>query len=108
MRIISQNGCVSLNFDDIEVFRNGNDIICNTNENVGYLGSYESEERAKEVFNSIHSAYLGYPIFANISDEELEKLQSSHCERTVVECGSDRFNTTIYGDYPKIYKMPKK
>ena len=61
MRIISQNHSISYPFDKLVVWVDEKNVLCevvgnqrNTRE---VLGTYESHERAKEVFHAIHSHY---------------------------------------------------
>lgn len=65
MRIISQNGAISVDFDNVHVLLDGSVIFC---RGVGQLsdarsimlGRYFSESRAQEVFVDIHRFYEIY------------------------------------------------
>lgn len=65
MRIINQNHDISYPFDKLVVWVDGNNILC---EVIGiqrcirdFLGTYESHERAKEVFNQLDKHYSNLP-----------------------------------------------
>lgn len=57
MRIITQNGTRSLNFDNIDIFVDGSCILSHGVNGSILLGQYASDKRAMEVFNEIHYAY---------------------------------------------------
>lgn len=58
MRIIAQNGLISVNFEECEVIIQDESIIYHSSLSKGLLGTYESYARAKEVFDDIHDAWV--------------------------------------------------
>lgn len=65
MRIISQKRNISYPFDKLVVWVDKNHILCRVIGNPintrGFLGTYKSHERAKEVFNELDHHYSNLP-----------------------------------------------
>lgn len=65
MRIISQNHSTSYPFDKLIVCVGGKNVICEVigkqRELREILGTYETHERAKEVFNELDRHYSNLP-----------------------------------------------
>lgn len=63
MRIISQNGC-DFPYEQIIVLIDDNFVKCkpvsHMSEKSYFLGEYDKEERAREVFNEIHDNYARF------------------------------------------------
>ena len=57
MRIISQNGLLSINFEDCQLSVCHEAILYRSNYSHGSLGEYKTKERAMEVFNEIHDTW---------------------------------------------------
>ncbi len=58
MRIISQDGTLSVNFEDCEIKVQDDCIIYRSDKSKGMLGRYKSIEEAIEIFNEIHDAWV--------------------------------------------------
>lgn len=98
MLIVSQNGDVIVNFDNVDSI----DIVADLTRAVSYsiyyetstkreeLGEYATVERAKEVLEEIVEAYLGVSAIENIE----------------VELTFEQSNTVR--NRPKCYYMPKE
>ena len=110
MRILSQDGRISLNFENAILFVDSNSILA-MNEKCGkkfLLGIYESEKRASEVFADIHNAYAPvYSISSGFSEKEVREIciQSENIvAKNVIGIPYDSSITT-YSEY--IYMMPE-
>lgn len=57
MRIISQDKNHSINFDNTYIWKQTTHIYAFVGKRDVVLGHYESEERAQEVFDEMHSPY---------------------------------------------------
>ena len=57
MRIISQNKNHSISFDNTYIWKQTTHIYAFVGKRDVVLGHYESEERAQEVFDEMHSPY---------------------------------------------------
>lgn len=57
MRIISQNGDRSIDFDSSTVSINNEAIMYKSTNDSGWLGTYETVERAGEVFMEMHNQW---------------------------------------------------
>ena len=55
MRIISQDRTYSINMDNHDLWTQSGTIYCKINIDSRVLGTYSSQERAKEVFKDIHN-----------------------------------------------------
>lgn len=87
MIIVSQNKRTVYNFDNINYIsiECGNEIRVDNVKSNNLLGTYKTEERAKEVLEEIKYKYAEY-----------------------VELSSSRIGTTGIYAIPKVYEMPKE
>lgn len=105
MRLINQAGTRSINFENCEVYIDGQ-CICTSSRGVrDVLGRYETPERAKEVFKEMHHALTPVMVCNNVElteklFEEISKIGISVVdrERPKIE------NTSLFF----IYRMPKE
>ena len=105
MRLINQSGTRSVNFDNCEVYIDGECICTNSRGVRDVLGRYETPERAKEVFKEMHHASMPVMAYNNVEltekiFEEISKTGISVVdrERPIIE------NTSLFF----IYRMPEK
>lgn len=105
MRLINQAGTRSINFENCEVYIDGQ-CICTSSRGVrDVLGRYETPERAKEVFEEMHHALTPVMVCNNV--ELTEKLfeEISEIGISVVDRESPKIeNTSLFF----IYRMPEK
>lgn len=105
MRIINQAGTRSINFENCEVYIDGQ-CICTSSRGVrDVLGRYETPERAKEVFKEMHHALTPVMVCNNV--ELTEKLfeEISEIGISVVDRERPKIeNTSLFF----IYRMPKE
>ena len=107
MRIISQNKDLSIDFNHTPICVSYNHVCAIMDGQQKVIGKYETDERAKEVFEEIHIAYSGMPmIFKNIEPaeniEEVLKKANLQVMYTVTE---DRQTDIEYIDNG-VYRMP--
>lgn len=91
----------------MEIYKDENRIYaCNNGDYRILLGSYDTEERASEVFEEIHKAYTGLLEFENHM-KEFEKISEDF--QLSIECGfikpSDDKPTVIFPNNI-VYYMP--
>lgn len=105
MRIINQAGTRSINFENCEVYIDGECICTNSHGVRDVLGRYKTPERAKEVFKEMHHALMPVMVCNNVElteklFEEISKIGISVVdrERPKIE------NTSLFF----IYRMPKE
>lgn len=109
MRLINQSGTRSINFDNCEVYIDG-ECICTNNHGVrDVLGRYKTPERAKEVFKEMHHALMPVMVCNNVepAEELLEEIRKAGIQHGILVVG---------GEIPKIentslsfiYRMPEK
>lgn len=105
MRLINQSGTRSINFENCEVYIDGQ-CICTSSRGVrDVLGRYETPERAKEVFKEMHHALTPVMVCNNV--ELTEKLfeEISEIGISVVDRERPKIeNTSLFF----IYRMPKE
>lgn len=105
MRIINQAGTRSINFENCEVYIDGQ-CICTSSRGVrDVLGRYETPERAKEVLEEMHHALTPVMVCNNV--ELTEKLfeEISEIGISVVDRERPKIeNTSLFF----IYRMPKE
>lgn len=105
MRLINQAGTRSINFENCEVYIDGQ-CICTSSRGVrDVLGRYETPERAKEVFKEMHHALTPVMVCNNV--ELTEKLfeEISEIGISVVDRERPKIeNTSLFF----IYRMPKE
>ncbi|MCR5754205.1 MAG: hypothetical protein K6G30_05245 [Acetatifactor sp.] len=109
MRIVSQDRNLSVNFDSCEIWMQNRTIYRRVNGQSDVIGSYDSPERAAEVFEDIHRAYAPvYSISGNFSEEEIREMlvKSPNIVANNVIGVSDAQFVTTYSDY--VYYMPEK
>lgn len=63
MRIINQRRDRSVNFDNVEIYIDDTRVFAESDRKI-LLGEYDTEERANEIFQEIHSVYSGN-VFSN-------------------------------------------
>lgn len=112
MRIISQERDYSFDFSTkaIMVYKTKiiavDDITCPYNTTIGI---YDTEERAKEVFEDIHKAYAPiYSISNGLTEEQVKNayIGSENVKANNVITKSNDYYITTYDNY--IYYMPKE
>lgn len=105
MRLINQSGTRSINFENCEVYIDGQ-CICTSSRGVrDVFGRYETPERAKEVFKEMHHALTPVMVCNNV--ELTEKLfeEISEIGISVVDRERPKIeNTSLFF----IYRMPKE
>ena len=75
MRIISQNKDLSIDFDHTPICVSWNHVCAIIDGQQKVIGQYETDARAKEVFEDIHKAYSGEPVkVTELDDDSYEKL----------------------------------
>ena len=75
MRIISQNKDLSIDFNHTPICVSYNHVCAIMDGQQKVIGKYNTEERAKEVFEEIHIAYSGEPVkVTELDDDSYEKL----------------------------------
>lgn len=58
MRILNQKGDRSIEMSAYDIVRDENRIYAENSGRTRFLGEYETEERAIELFDSLHEKYL--------------------------------------------------
>ena len=75
MRIISQNKDLSIDFNHTPICVSYNHVCAIMDGQQKVIGQYETEARAKKVFEDIHKAYSGEPVkVTELDDDSYEKL----------------------------------
>ena len=75
MRIISQTKDLSIDFDHTPICVSYNHVCAIIDGQQKVIGQYETDARAKEVFEDIHKAYSGEPVkVTELDDDSYEKL----------------------------------
>ena len=107
MRIISQNKDLSIDFHHTPICVSYNHVCAIMDGQQKVIGKYETEERAKEVFEEIHIAYSGMPmIFKNIEPaENIEEVLKKANLQVVYTVTEDRQPDMEYIDNC-VYTMP--
>ena len=107
MRIISQNKDLSIDFNHTPICVSYNHVCAIMDGQQKVIGKYETEERAKEVFEEIHIAYSGMPmIFKNIEPaENIEEVLKKANLQVVYTVTEDRQTDIEYIDNG-VYRMP--
>lgn len=105
MRIINQSGTRSINFDNCEVYIDGECICTNSHGVRDVLGRYETPERAKEVFKEMHHALTPVMVCNNVELAEKLLEEISKIGISVVDRERPKIeNTSLFF----IYRMPEK
>ena len=107
MRILSQNKDLSIDFHHTPICVSYNHVCAIMDGQQKVIGKYETEERAKEVFEEIHIAYSGMPmIFKNIEPaENIEEVLKKANLQVVYTVTEDRQTDIEYIDNG-VYRMP--
>lgn len=109
MRIVSQRRDLSVDFDRCEIWTQNNVIHRRVGNDSKIIGVYETEERAKEVFEDIHKAYAPvYSISDKLTEEEVKAMimpSRNVSAVNIINTGSEMCLTT-YDNY--VYYMPEK
>ena len=108
MRIINQSGTRSINFDNCEVYIDGECICTNSHGVRDVLGRYETPERAKEVFEEMHHALMPVMVCNNVelTEEHLEEIRKAGIQHVI--SAVDEESAKIETVSPLIYRMPEK
>ena len=111
MRIISQDRTFSLNFDKINIFREGLSLVA-MNESMDkkvMLGIYQTEERAAEVFGDIHNAYSPVSLVIDkLTDEQAAAfIGSQYLKSNIIRLPEDRPNACVTTYENTVYYMPE-
>ena len=109
MRIISQNKDLSIDFNHTPICVSYNHVCAIMDGQQKVIGKYETEERAKEVFEEIHIAYSGmHIIFKNIEPaENIEEVLKKANLQVLYTVTADRQPDMEYIDNG-IYIMPEE
>ena len=107
MRIISQNKDLSIDFNHTPICVSYNHVCAIMDGQQKVIGKYETDARAKEVFEEIHIAYSGMPmIFKNIEPaENIEEVLKKANLQVVYTVTEDRQTDIEYIDNG-VYRMP--
>lgn len=108
MRLINQSGTRSINFDNCEVYIDG-ECICTSSSGVRYvLGRYETPERAKEVFEEMHHALTPVMVCENVelTEEVFKEIKKAGIQHVISVVDGERPEIEIIS--PSIYRMPKE
>ena len=108
MRILSQNKDLSIDFHHTPICVSYNHVCAIMDGQQKVIGKYETEERAKEVFEEIHIAYSGMPmIFKNIEPAENieEVLKKANLQVAMCTVTEDKQTDIEYIDNG-VYRMP--
>ena len=85
MRIISQTKDLSIDFDHTPICVSYNYVCAIMDGQQKVIGQYETDARAKEVFEDIHKAYSGdYVKVTELDDDSYEKLLKSIVDGTPI------------------------
>ena len=107
MRILSQNKDLSIDFHHTPICVSYNHVCAIMDGQQKVIGKYETEERAKEVFEEIHIAYSGVlMICKNIEPaENIEEVLKKANLQVVYTVTEDRQTDIEYIDNG-VYRMP--
>lgn len=112
MRIISQNRDISVEFNNVILkICNGSLIYAYPYANqsaVLVLGKYESQERAREVFEDIHNAYAPVGIITtNLTEKQTKPfIGSANINMPVIKMDEPGTAITIFNEI--VYYMPEE
>lgn len=108
MRLINQSGTRSINFENCEVYIDGQCICTNSRGVRDVLGRYKTPERAKEVFEEMHHALMPFMVFNNVepAEELLKEIRKAGIQHGI--SAVDGESTKIEIISPSIYRMPEK
>lgn len=108
MRLINQSRTRSINFDNCEVYIDG-ECICTNNRGVrDVLGRYETHERAKEVLEEMHHALMPVMVCNNVepTEELLEEIRKAGIQHAISVVDGEKPEIEIIS--PSIYRLPEK
>lgn len=111
MRIISQRGDASYNFDNLTVWINNTVIQCSIGSEKFCLGSYKTPERAAEVFEEMHKAYTGMPLLfknINITDDDFRQMASMINKTNIIAIADKTDLATVTEIQTIVYQMPEE
>lgn len=108
MRIINQAGTRSINFDNCEVYIDGECICTNERGVRDVLGRYETPERAKEVFEEMHHALMPFMVCENVelTEEVFKEIRKAGIQHVISVVDGESPKIEIIS--PFIYRMPEK
>lgn len=108
MRLINQSGTRSINFDNCEVYIDGECICTNSRGIRDVLGRYKTPERAKEVFEEMHRALMPVMVCNNVepAEELLKEIRKAGIQHGISAVEGERQKIEIIS--PFIYRMPEK
>ena len=108
MRLINQSGTRSINFENCEVYIDGQCICTNSRGVRDVLGRYKTPERAKEVFEEMHHALMPVMVCNNVepTEELFEKIRKAGIQHVISVVDGERPEIEIIS--PSIYRMPKE
>lgn len=109
MRIVSQDKTVSIEFNRVHIILDEKEILYRTEGNHGrVLGTYQCEERAKEIFIDIHNAYSPVAVITTGLTEEQAKpfIGSENIKTPIIQMDMQDAAITTYENI--IYYMPEK
>ena len=106
MRIISQNKDLSIDFHHTPICVSYNHVCAIMDGQQKVIGNYESDERAKEVFEDIHKAYSGMPIVLNNVEitEDIKDILQNSCINAIMTRTDDESSIKYINN--GIYTMP--
>ena len=109
MRVISQDRRYSFDFDRASFLRQENYIsalIAGENRYI-FIGRYETEMRAEEVFEDMHKAYGPYGLICDkLSEEQIQAFCGSKNLRMPV-INMDNMDCTVTTYDSVVYYMPE-
>lgn len=108
MRIVSQSGTLSLNFDDFQIEVQEEIVLATQNGVSRVIGAYRTNDRAMEVFKVIHDCYSDVPIvFENDKqDEDAMKQLKEWFSKVAVVASNGNHNVEIIDN--NVFYMPKE
>lgn len=109
MRIVSRDKTVSVEFNRVYIIRDEKEILYLSEGNHRrILGTYHSEERAKEVFLDIHNAYSPVAVITTGLTLEQAKpfIGSENIKAPIIQMDMQDAAITTYENI--VYYMPEK
>lgn len=108
MRIISQDKNHSINFDSTYIWKQCSVIYAQIRDKTIALGSFETDERAQEVFMDIHNAYSPVNLITvNMTEEQAQAFVGSG-NVSAKAVSLDNTDSEITLMQTGIYYMPEK
>lgn len=107
MRVVSQKLDYSVDFDRTTFWTQGTYICAMIADQRVVFGVYESDERAKEVFQDIHKAYAPVGIISSYLNEEQirEFIRSKNIDMRVMKMNDRDAKAKIF--HNTVYYMPE-